>query len=581
MMDITKDTPIPDLIRAHPATRAVFDRHGLKGCGGREGPQETLEFFSRAHRVPLDGLLVELESVKNLPVAAEDEYREDLGDVIYRRFFTGALLVLLIAGLGLGLMAVFIYAARHSLNPLDRFALVQAHGDLQIFGFIGLFVMGFACQALPRFKYLSLHRPPLAAAAFVIVVAGLVLRTAGGFQGGFALAAGTAGGILTAAGVTIFAYVMARTLRASTTPEPFDRWIVAGLAAFLLAAWVSPFVEFHILGAAGAAAQIERMALWLGPTRDLQIFGFVLVMALGVSQRVLPAAFGFREIPARLSTWTLVAILAGLLVHIGAGMAFRLAGAPVLTGVAAGGLGLVALAALALAFGFRAFTGGQRERSRPFVRSAWVWLAVGCALVLVEPFYTRALGFRYAHGFQGALRHAFGLGFASLLIVGVSAKVAPILRGVPLEGLPRLLVPLVLLNAAVALRVGGAIAAEVGVNAGFTLMAAGGVAAWIGFLAFALHLLPLIHRGVAPVEPSAAPTVIDGNHTPATVVRFYPETLEVFESFGLGALRNPILRGTMGRRVTLRTAAAMKGIDLPRLLEALNARAATPRRIEV
>ena len=35
---ITADSMLPDVLRRHPRARAVFDRHGLRGCGGRLGP---------------------------------------------------------------------------------------------------------------------------------------------------------------------------------------------------------------------------------------------------------------------------------------------------------------------------------------------------------------------------------------------------------------------------------------------------------------------------------------------------------------------------------------------------------------
>jgi hypothetical protein len=54
--EISPDTLIPDLLARSPQARPVLDRYGLRGCGGPGGPVETLEFFSRAHDVPLDRL---------------------------------------------------------------------------------------------------------------------------------------------------------------------------------------------------------------------------------------------------------------------------------------------------------------------------------------------------------------------------------------------------------------------------------------------------------------------------------------------------------------------------------------------
>ncbi len=48
---ITPDLLLPALLRLHPETRAVLDRHGLRGCGGAWGPHESIRFFARAHGI--------------------------------------------------------------------------------------------------------------------------------------------------------------------------------------------------------------------------------------------------------------------------------------------------------------------------------------------------------------------------------------------------------------------------------------------------------------------------------------------------------------------------------------------------
>ena len=48
---------LPDLLRAAPEVRPVLDRYGLRGCGGPDGPAESVGFFARAHDVPVGQLL--------------------------------------------------------------------------------------------------------------------------------------------------------------------------------------------------------------------------------------------------------------------------------------------------------------------------------------------------------------------------------------------------------------------------------------------------------------------------------------------------------------------------------------------
>src|SRR5258707_6126044 len=82
---------IPDLLRTAPQVRPVLNRYGLRGCGGPQGPVESLGFFAKAHDVPLERLLGELRAglerpqVEPGPDAANP--RERLADTIYRPFF--------------------------------------------------------------------------------------------------------------------------------------------------------------------------------------------------------------------------------------------------------------------------------------------------------------------------------------------------------------------------------------------------------------------------------------------------------------------------------------------------------------
>src|SRR5689334_15069169 len=98
---ITADTMLPDVLRRHPGARAVFDRHGLRGCGGRLGPHESVGFFARAHAVDQRLLLRELAEAIASPAAQEartPSRRPAVADTIYRRYFTAGIALVLTAG---------------------------------------------------------------------------------------------------------------------------------------------------------------------------------------------------------------------------------------------------------------------------------------------------------------------------------------------------------------------------------------------------------------------------------------------------------------------------------------------------
>src|SRR5262249_58983846 len=80
----------PDLLRTAPQVRPVVDRYGLRGCGGPQGPVESLGFFAKAHDVPLDRLLGDLRAGLEHPEAALQPVAVNAGDrladTIYRPF---------------------------------------------------------------------------------------------------------------------------------------------------------------------------------------------------------------------------------------------------------------------------------------------------------------------------------------------------------------------------------------------------------------------------------------------------------------------------------------------------------------
>jgi len=51
MSDINGNTSVAEIVKSYPSARRVFDRHGLKGCGGEHGPSESLAFFAAVHQV--------------------------------------------------------------------------------------------------------------------------------------------------------------------------------------------------------------------------------------------------------------------------------------------------------------------------------------------------------------------------------------------------------------------------------------------------------------------------------------------------------------------------------------------------
>ena len=77
---------------------------------------------------------------------------------LYKPFLRGALVTALTAGATLGALNLAVMGFGADLSAVWG-PLIQAHGYAQMFGWVGLFIMGVAYHTLPRFYLRPLRRP--------------------------------------------------------------------------------------------------------------------------------------------------------------------------------------------------------------------------------------------------------------------------------------------------------------------------------------------------------------------------------------------------------------------------------------
>jgi hypothetical protein len=578
---------IPDLLRKAPQVRAVLDRYGLRGCGGRLGPAESVEFFAQLHDVPLPQLVEELREASDTTVVQE-KAKPRWVDAIYRPFFIAGILVTLTAGATWGAYLLVRIAATGSFSAAGLHE-VNAHGHAQIFGWVGLFVMGFAYQAFPRFKHAELAWPGLALASFCAMLAGLIGRSIGeplaaSVSGMAAVAVGSS--VLEVVAVALCAAVVLATWRRSEKPFALpDAFIMAALFWFVVQAVYEAVYLAATLMAADAGELIPLVATWQGALRDIQIHGFALLMILGVSLRILPSVYGLRSSGKALAVLTLAAVNAAVIGEA-SGLILMRSGGPVWRGVWYGSVLVLAATLAVFVAGAGIFGRAPRQdRSLKFVRAAYAWLLFSLAMLVLLPVYQHlllpllapdspAVAIGFSHAYYGAARHAVTVGFVSLMIVGVAGRVVPTLNGLDLARLPRLWLPFVLLNTGCALRVVAQTLTDV-TDTAFPLV---GVSGWLEVLGLTLwgaHLIRIMTGWAAeqgPPPPAVEAGVpIRGEHLVSEVLEADPALLDVFVAFGFRLLANPILRRTLARGITIEAACGFLGVQLQALLDALNA----------
>lgn len=417
------------------------------------------------------------------PVAREDR--------TFSWYIGGALGIAVFGGFALAIALPLAAALGWEWGVRWR-ALAQAHGHLQVVGWLGLFITGMAFRLVPRFAGRPLRFPGVTPAVLALLAAGLLAR---------AVAQPT----LELPGMRIL-------LLAGAAAELAGAALAAlALGATLLpVAATLPAAPFLLLSTAGFIAQ-ALLALWwltglrpdypaLAADRDtallaVQFYGFVLPAVLGVSLRSLPVFFRRPPVPAR-RAWLIAGGLAlGTLIDASARLLFE--------GIAAVRIQQIGVLLIAAATAAAiAHTGVWRapERLRPsaraaaiLIQTAYVWLAGAMLWLAVDAALALRSGLPAPPAHADAIRHLLALGTFTTLVFGMGQLVLPWLamrRQRPTTTRVETWTLWLLITAATALRVTGAVLEARGVGAvRYWPMAAGGVLALTAVGLFALTVL--------------------------------------------------------------------------------------------
>ncbi len=463
MNRITAETSVAEVVRMCPTARRIFDEHGLRGCGGQNGPAESLAFFADVHQVELQGLLRELNAELQHPRTAY-QYQETLEDFIYRRFFKAGIAIALTVGVLWGAINLAQIALRGSFQQLSLLASIHAHAHAMVYGWVGLFVMGFAYQSFPRFKNTKLWRPDLANLTFYLMLIGIGSRVVAELlqPASAGLVLGGLAAVAELSAIGLFITILYRTARKSIEPPSrYEKFIFGAMFWLATGTLLSHLFFFAKATASSQRELIERIATIDGPLRDIQLLGFAALIIAGVSQRFVPLVYGLARPQRDRQNIIFMLMNASLVLDVICYLGL------LLTGNSAYAIGLevayvmMALWAVLLAKQLGVFSRPtQPDRTFKFVRAAYVWLVIASFMLPFFLLYSRATGQIFAHAFLGAYRHAFTVGFVSLMILGVAGRVVPILAGVDGSRISSLVGPFLLLNLGCAGRVGLQIATD-------------------------------------------------------------------------------------------------------------------------
>lgn len=555
---VTQDMTVREVNLRYPACREVFDKYGLGGCGGTYGPPEPIDFFARAHNAPLEDMLRDLNEAAEkgeAPVLEKDQ--ETAAAKLCRFFVKAALILSLTLGTGWGVLKLTEIALGRTFQ-VASYAGTQAHGHAQLFGWAGLFIMGIAYFAVPRFMNATLPRIRLAFASFWLMLAGIIVRAAAQAHGPaepFA-SLSVVSGVIELAAVIIFAWLMVETLLAKQGKrEPFERYLVAGVVWFVIAMAANLWLAWVMQERGTAIIPAEYNPRFL----HLVVFGFVVNIIFGVGLRILPNFLGLRQPLERLSYIALVLYNAGVLMRV-IGLPGVLAGAHELAGA------LIFLHAIGV------FTRPVVKVDIPgvdksfiwFVRLAFGWLLITELMIFGADLYHAATGAGIPHAYVGAYRHAVTVGMITTLILGVGYRVLPIFAGTDLKMAWAVRATFFLIAVGNVMRVGFQLATMSGNDVYFALM---GVSGYLELTAIAFFAVSIWRTMSEKEDAFLSDHVVRPSTKVANVLDLYPATRLLLISAGLTHLASiPKVPGF----VTVGFAAKRHGIDQDEIVEVLN-----------
>ncbi len=428
----------------------------------------------------------------------------------YQAFILAAMLLAVFGGF---LLAVLIPLGR----ALDwgweqrKPEILQVHGQVQVLGFAGLYVIGMSLRLSPRFARLRLRFEGLTLPVWAAIVVSLLVRLlvlpwlAGTVRDVVLVSCEAA---MLAAALGFFLMIGGSFLGQAHAGGATAHFFLVGAFFFLLQAVVHAAAALDRLGDRGVLSYLPDTAVIY-----LQLAGFILAFVAGVSGRAIPPMVG-RVRSERGAT--VVAALQGLAVLVLAGALLWLEygsysrGMVRVADAALVVLGPVFLAIVWLAAVLRPLETRLRPASKPhlwLVRSAFAWLAVAGAIAMYLGGKGLVDGALPTQMENDALRHTLSVGMVTMLIVGMSLLIVPEFAGQrmasPQQGWLSFGL-LGLLNAAVVLRVAPALAGShwSGATRDWS-MATSGVAAELAMVLFVLSFVDLLAAGIPiPILPS-------------------------------------------------------------------------------
>jgi len=317
-------------------------------------------------------------------------------------FFLAAAFIMIIFGASWGTMFLWQLRGVENFTSLNLFA-INAHGQAQIYGWVGLMIMGIFSSFLPKYfgkdpidsywQYLMI--------GFMLLGVTMNLVSSIGLPSLFYANLGN-GAIV----ISVLIFLANVTPLLFATKSPAHLFLYTAFFSFVLSALYSFWHHGKTFLAVGEKALLAQVATYQAPLRDLQVHGTALF-----------AVFAFllcihRNAKSRRLNLSWVLLTCALVGEISLFLAYRVSQNHVIAA-------FLPLAWILLFVGTLLFV-LELKPVGMFFRTALAWLILSELMLMILPFYGYFSHIPFSHAYYGAIRHAATVGFASLSLIGIT-----------------------------------------------------------------------------------------------------------------------------------------------------------------
>ncbi|MEB2309795.1 MAG: DUF1858 domain-containing protein [Candidatus Brocadiaceae bacterium] len=582
MKRIRQENTVKEIIENFPITRRIFETYGIM-CGGNILPDKPLSFFAKMHNISPDKLIDDIQKIIDGAVDSNSDMAitKPQTEHVYEIFVKTAILIVLSTGCLYGASLLAYMAFRNSMTSVS-WILLETHGDTQVYGWVGLFIMGISYFALPKFWNTMLYSTPLAYKSFFLIITGMLLsfvfKTLSYYFGFFFFKVLVLFGCtLQATSITLFIYNICRTYISAEKQkyEPYEWFFLSSYLWFIFQTIAFIILYFHFT----VVQNTDIPDAFKNPIRHIQIMGFACMVIIGIFTKTLPIFLGIQEPNQKVSGYVLHILNISIALRTFSGFykeyTSNLHGFFTAIFCIAGILETVGI--FLFIYNLNLFNRRKTVKNptnlptgfRKYIRVALVWLFISESAFLIFTIYESLSGEQVSHALFGAYRHAIFVGFISMMILGCASKMIPLSKGVKLCSTRLLNMTFIFINIGCVCRVVAQPLASHFYPSLYPIMGISGFLEYAAMFFFGINTWKTMRLNVEE-ETTEHIEVATANTNVYQLIKQYPQTLDILLDFGFKQLKNPLLRNTLARTISLGQAVQINPVNLEELLKALN-----------